>query len=276
MKENFGKLDQLTEEVTKQPKERSGDSISEKNGTEGKAEKVIESIETNAKQLGVGFKTKNKVRDQSHLHNMHEATDNRKEHFTINLNETQNSKPSTFDEEHNNGYNLEKVNSHDMTDDIDDDREIIHSNESSIELQDNPGKNKVISESNQKENGKEIQIHGSELGDERESNSLVNEEDAIPQNQEISMHEEDEEGMKDNSDDENSEPGESHSEPDDDDDDSETNIEDDDSDQPGDDFAFRDSLKDPGDDMLDEEGIGDVGKFGKKRDKVLKGKNPFQ
>ena len=131
------------------------------------------------------------------------------------------------------------------------------------------------------------------MNDELENESLENDEDAISEKQEISRQEEDEKEKEDEDDesnsvreptDENSETEEVLREPDDNnsesidndnakdrDSDDQRNDGEDDEDEDEDDFYLDDSRKEPSEENLDEEGIQDVGIFGRrKRNKIFK------
>ena len=313
MRENFGKLHRLIEEVKKLSKNNVSDSLNERktNRAGEKAENVIENIETNLNKLGVGFKKKNQPKRHNHFNKLHETTEKTNEHFSVTINQTENSKLSPFHEKEGGVYDQKKINTHDM---IDDDQEPSNSDESAIKPKNDSSITEIISEDHLEENGKKSRVNGTDPVDQLENGSLGNDEDNIPHSQEISMREDDEETVGDGSHsinepaDGNTEPVDISSEPEDDisetgnedekgekpagdashsikepadsntepvdissepeDDISETVYEDENGDENErleDDFSLKDSKKDPSDELLDEEGIDDLGKYGKKR-----------
>ena len=254
MRENFGKLHRLVEEVKKQSKNNSSDSQmnGNTNGIGEKAENVIENIETNLNKLGVGFKKKTQPKRHNHFDKMHETTEN--EHFSITINQAENSKLSTLQEKEGGAYDQEKTNTHDM---IDDDKEPNNSNESPINPQNDSSITKIISDDHL-----EDRVNGTDPVGQLENDSVENDKDDIPHSQVKSSNEPA---------DSNTDPEERSSEPEDDI--SETGSEDEKSDKPAGDTSHpikepADSNTEPGDGSSEhEDDISETSSEDEKSDK---------
>lgn len=276
LKESFGKLGQQIDKVRKRPKHEPGNSPHYNTTTneEGKnIENAFENIETNIKNVGVGFKEKDQPKHLSHLDKLNDGSDTY-QFYTITLN---NTEPSSLHETNNNdGYDSEtEINAHEM---IDDDQEPSNSDESFNSSKDDFSTTKDIKEFDQGEN-KETHNNGTESGDgQLRTNSLVNDEAILHAQEPILQEEED--AIDDTNDaidepvDGTSEPGaydSAHSNEDEDEDETSERPETDSSEQVIN--SLDDSSTEPSDVLLDGEGIEDVGKFGRKRDMVLRKNN---
>ena len=279
IQENFGKLDHLVEEVKKHEQQYN-------DGTHGKdenAENVVEKIETNIRKLGIGFKEQDQAKQFDNLHKLNDANN---ETLSNNFNKTElagfswkdtsgyeqemsnthnmiddNHEPSNSDEEpsiksandyitNNKHYPDETKGSDQLEDDIGlvNDEETIPLTQESITMKD---EEKAIDESN--DDNSETVDTDSVHGDENYEAS--NKDD----------HKVDGEQAIDETNDKSNEPGETDSAPEDEN--TEDSNKDDHEDQKS--ASLKYNWVDPLEELLDEEGIDDVGKFGRKRDEVL-------
>ena len=265
--ENFGRLDHPINKVTNNgAPANSLDNFNDKTDDKDEnAESVIDNLETNIKNLGVFFDEEH-AKHLSSQHNQRDTAENTK--HTSNLTETSDLTKTTaggmgFDENHVIRYIHKTKNSHDM---IDDDQEPNNSDEE-------PANNSITT----KHTSKHYEDENEEY-ERLENDRFRNNEETIPLSQEAIGMQEEEKAMDDRNEDydEKSDIG-----PEIEVDNSETISGDDDSEEdndgPEDDLnqdqdpprSLEKYSVDPLDELLDEEGIDDVGKFGRKRDKVL-------
>ena len=271
MHENFGRLDHLIDKVTNNgPPANSLDNFNDETAdNDENAESVIHNLATNIKNLGVNF-DEEQAKHLSSQHNQRDTAENTK--TPSNLTETSDVTETIagrmgLDENHVIRYVHKTKKSHDM---IDDDQEPSN-------LDEEPANNFITTKHTSKHYEEENEEYERLENDSR----FRNNEETIPLSQEATGMQAEEKAMDDWNEDNNEKSdvvpeikvdnsetlsGENDNEEDNDGTENDLNQ---DQDPPG---PLAEDSVDPSDELLDEEGIDNVGKFGRKRDKVSHGK----
>lgn len=269
--EDFGRLDNLIDKVTNNgpPANSLRNFNDETDDKDENAESVIDNLETNIKNLGVNF-DEEQAKHLSSQHNQRDTAENTK--TTSSLTETSDVTETKagrmgLDENHVIRHMHKTKKSHDM---IDDDQEPSNSDEE-------PVNNSITT----KQTSKHYEDENEEYAPLENDSPFRNNEETIPLSQEAIGMQDEEKAMDDRNENNNEKSdigpeievdnSETLSGENDDEDDSDGTENDLNQDQDPPRPLEEDSV-DPSDELLDEEGIDDVGKFGRKRDKVSHGK----
>lgn len=286
MKGDFGKPNPVIDVERKRPKHKPGhlDDIYSKaidlqhNITETHdkvedvdTEYVIETLKKKIKKLQMRLKEKNQPKEHNHLIEMNDSIDRNDDHFSASSNKTE---LSSYNEKDNDRHDQEfTTTTHDL---IDDDQETneLNEEESNIGPKNNSSTATNGSEHSQEDNT-DIKLKDKELGVENDSqiykdntvntaqrlsiqvkDGAIDEKAKSNKNAFVDIYEPEDKIIGESNKDEN-ESENSKSEP-----------------LSEEDLSLLDSAVDPTEELLDEEGIDDVGKFGRKRDVIRRKKKP--
>ena len=269
--EDFGRLDNLIDKVTNNgpPANSLHNFNDETDDKDENAESVIDNLETNIKNLGVNF-DEEQAKHLSSQHNQRDTAENTTTTSSLtktsDVTETKAGRMG-LDENHVIRYMHKTKKSHDM---IDDDQEPSNSDEKPV--------NNFITT---KKTSKQYDDENEEYAPLENDSPFRTNEETISLSQEAIGMQDEEKAMDDRNEDNNEKSdigpeievdnSETLSGENDDEDDSDGTENDLNQDQDPPRPLEEDSV-DPSDGLLDEEGIDDVGKFGRKRDKVSHGK----
>lgn len=284
MKEKFGKLnDDLIDEERKWPKHKpnvlddkvtaSHDNTSQTNNVED-AENVIAALKKKIKSLQIRLKKKNQPEEHNQLDKLlNDSVESNEDYNSTTLNETE---LSSFDEKDNDRYDQGKNESTTTSPDlIDDDQEPSNFDEGVLYNELGNDTSTTMNESSyNEENNVSISNNDKEPG--VENDALINEENKINTTQSPSVQiknevVDDKEKLNENPAIDMDDLGEKTAQESNEDERRSGNIETEPPSELGL-YSLKDSAIDPTEELLDEEGIDDVGKFGRKRNLIRKQK----
>lgn len=285
MKENFRKLnDDLIEEERKQPKHEPDDLEDKAIDSQHKTtethdnveeENIIAALKKKIKSLQIRLKKKTQPKQHNHLDKFtNDSIETNDNYYSTNSNKTE---LSSYDEKDSDGYDQEKNEStttaHDLINDDPEPSSFDEEDSAYNGLKNDTSITTNGSEYNQEES---IGITNNDKETGAQNDSPINEENTIKTTQRPSvqvtneLYDEKEKSKKNASSDIN-ELGDKSVEEDNVKETKNVNSENDPPSERGL-YSLQDSAIDPTEELLDEEGIDDVGKFGRKRNLILKKK----